>query len=105
MSTSPVSNSESLAEHDPAQARRLSGVLLGTLRNELGRSADEARELASTVVWTVTRERDGDWLNLTYESGPVIGGGGDLGDDEDGLTVYIRQLAYHLVGREGDFQP
>ena len=61
--------------------------------------------MASEVVWTVTRERDGTWLHLTHAAGSSFSVGGSWRRDEAGLTLYVRQMAYDLVGRESDFQP
>ncbi len=106
MSLFRLPDSEPLAEYDPALASRLLTLLVRVLRDELGKPESEAQELAGMVVWTVTRERDGMWLNLTYEGrGTVIGVGGDPRRHEDGLTLYVRQMAYELVGRDRDFQP
>ena len=95
---------EPLAEYDAALASRLTALLVGTLQQEHGTSEPEALRLADEVCWTVTRERDGTWLNLAH-GGSVIGAGGDPRRNEDRLTLYVRQMAYDLVGREADFQP
>jgi hypothetical protein len=96
---------EPLAEYDAGLAQRLLTLLTRVLCNELDTSESEARELAAKVVWTVSRERDRMWLNLTYDGGSVIGAGGDPRRNEDGLTLYVRQMAYELVGRDRDFEP
>ncbi len=70
-------DSEPLAEYDPALAKRLLTLLTDVLRDELGTPESEAQDLAGKVVWTVTRERDGMWLNLTYDGGSIMGVGGD----------------------------
>ena len=79
--------------------------MVETLQDELSTPQPEALRLANEVVWTVTRESDGMWLNLTHGTGSVIGVGGDWRRDEDGLTLYVRQMAYELVGREHEFEP
>jgi len=98
-------DSEPLAEYDPALAKRLLTLLTGVLQDELGTPEAEAHELAGKVVWTVTRERDGMWLNLTFDGGSVMGAGGDPRRHEDGLMLWVRQMAYELVGRDCDFEP
>jgi len=98
-------DSQTLAAYDPDLARRLLTLLTGVLRDELGAPAAEAQKLAGKVVWTVTREGDGTWLNLTLDGGSILGSGGDPRRHEDGLTLYVRQIAYDLVGRDRDFEP
>ena len=104
MSLFRLPDSEPLAEYDPALASRLATLLVETLQQELAMPEPEALRLANEVVWTVTRERDGMWLNLAH-GGDVIGAGGDPRRDEKRLTLYIRQMAYSLAGRDEDFQP
>lgn len=96
---------EPLAEYNPALAGRLATLLVETLQGELATPRPEALRLAGEVVWTVTRGRDGMWLNLAHGTEGAIGVGGDWRRDEDGLTLYVRQTAYALVGRECDFEP
>jgi len=42
---------------------------------------------------------------LTGDGGSIIGAGGDPRRHEDGVTLYVRQMAYELVGRDRDFEP
>jgi hypothetical protein len=56
--------------------------------------------LAAGVTWSVRRERDGLWLNMDG-----IGVKGTWRSDEDGLDLYVRQLAYELTDRSEDFVP
>ena len=98
-------DNEPLAEYDRALASRLATLLVETLHQELGTPEPEALRLADRVVSTVTKERDGVWLNLTHGTGNVIGAGGNWRGHEEGLTLYVRQLAYELVGRERDVEP
>lgn len=104
MSLFRVPASEPLAQYDAALAVRLFELLLETLRDELGCPEAEALERAGTVAWTVTRERDGMWLNLTSD-GSTIGVGGGSRRDEELLAVHVRQMAYDLCGRELVFNP
>ena len=96
---------QTLAEYDAALAGRLTRLLVETLQKELATPHTEALRLASGVVWTVTREHDGTWLHLTHAAGSRLGVGGNWRRDEAGLTLYVRQMAYDLVGRESDFEP
>lgn len=80
-------------------------LLSQTMQDELATPETEALRLAVEVVWTVTREHDGTWLNLTHPAGTAIGVGGNWRRDEAALTLYVRQMAYELVGRESDFEP
>ena len=103
MSLFRLPNTEPLAEYDPALASRLATVLVETLQQELAPPEPEALRLANEVVWTVTRERDGMWLNLAGGSGVIRAGGGPR-RDEKGLTLYVRQTACSLAGRDEDFE-
>lgn len=94
-----------LAEYDAAIAGRLTRLLIQTMQTELATPETDARRLASEVVWTVTREGDGVWLNLNHAAGSSLGVGGNWRRDEAGLTLYVRQMAYSLLGRESDFEP
>lgn len=105
MSLFRLSDKEPLVEYDSALAARLSTLLVEILQGELAKPEREALRLANQVVWTVTRERDGVWLNLAHGTDIVIGVGGHWRRDEDGLTLYVRQMAYELAGRERDFEP
>lgn len=105
MSLFRLPDEEPLAEVDAALAARLRALLLQTLQDELTTPEPEALRLADDVTWTVTRERDGMWLTLTRGTQNAIGIGGDWRRDDDGLTLYVRQLAYELVGREREFEP
>lgn len=91
---------EPLADNDPALAQRLLQRLLGVLQGELGQSEAEAQRLASEVVWLIRRERDGLWLCMGG-----IGVSGTWREDEGGLDLYVRQLAYDLTDRSEDFEP
>lgn len=97
-------DTEPLAEYDAALASRLATLLVEVLREELSQPEAEAPRLAGEVTWTVTRERDGMWLNLAHGE-HVIGVGGNPRRDEERLTLYVRQMAYSLVGRDADFKP
>lgn len=96
---------QTLVEYDATLAARLSKLLVDTLQDELGEPEREAVRLASEVGWTVTRELDGAWLKLTHGTDTALGVGGNWQRDEDGLTLYVRQLAYELAGRASDFEP
>jgi len=89
-----------LAEYDPALAQRLLRSLRDVLRDELGQSPREADALAGQVSWSVSRESDGLWLRMGH-----LGVGGTWRSHEAGLRLYVRQLAYDLVGRASEFQP
>ena len=103
-SLEPVS--EELAAYDSALASSLRATLVTALRDELDRPEDEALELAGEVLCPVTREKDGLWLGLTHDhSGSSLGVGGDWRRNKGLLTLYVRQMAYSLVGRDRDFQP
>jgi hypothetical protein len=95
---------EPLVEYDPALASRLATLLVETLRQELALPEPDALRLGSEVVWTVTRERDGMWLNLAHGE-HVMGVRGNPRRDEEGLALYVRQMAYSLAGRDEDFEP
>lgn len=44
------------------------------------------------------------WLNWAHGDA-VIGVGADPRRAENGLVLYVRQMAYSLVGRDEDFEP
>lgn len=93
----------SLASYDGELAERLFSLLVRTLVAELRKAPDEACVLAREVSWHVTFEDDGLWLTMSYRS-TESGVGGDWRDDEDALSLYVRQVAYDLVGRSQDFR-
>jgi len=59
---------------------------------------------ASTVAAAMTSPHSRRAIAGDYP-GSAVGAGGDARRDEDGLTPYVRQVAYGLVGRDEDFEP